>query len=62
MLLQGLAGDEVVVEVGEDEWEVAKKLVHEAALERPKGMKRYSKSPKGVTIAVLGMFSAAIGI
>jgi hypothetical protein len=33
-----------------------------AALQRPKGMKRYSNKPNGVMIAVLATSWAAIGI
>ena len=67
VLLQGVAGDDDVVQVAEDEGQVLgmrsmKRWKVCAALRRTTGMKRYSNKSNGVMIAVLATSLAAIGI
>jgi len=67
MLLQAVAGDDDVIQVAEHEGRCLSRLSMKrwkvwAALQRLKGMKRYSNKPNGVMIAVLAMSWAAIGI
>jgi hypothetical protein len=66
VLLQGVAGDDDVVQVAEQEGQVNRLSMKSwkfcAAMRRLKGMKRYSNKPNGVMIAVLASSWAAIGI
>ena len=61
------AGDKQVVQVGIGEGEAAQYLVDKrwkvwAALRRPNGMRRNSKRPNGVVMAVFGTSEGSTGI
>jgi hypothetical protein len=62
MLLHGLAGQNDVTYVDEDERTSDQHLVHHPAFLIPKGRGRNSKRPNGVMMAVLGISSGCIKI